>query len=265
MHKVITLTTDFGSGEYVAAMKGVILSINPHVRIIDVSHTIKPQEVLEGAYVLYSTAQYFTQAIHVGVVDPGVGTERAGLLIQCENGFLVGPDNGLLVPCARKLGLTRVYKITNKSYLLDDVSYTFHGRDIFAPVAAHLSKGVEPKEIGEAMDDYEDLNLEYHEEKENMLEGKVIHVDSFGNLITSLTKEIVKRYIKFGSTVEIEMETGRERQKRKVHFLKSYGHAESRELLATISSSGLFEISQNQGSAQEIFKAGPGSIVRLHF
>ncbi len=265
MHKVITLTTDFGPGEYVAAMKGVILSINPDARIIDIAHTVKAQNVLEGAYLLYSVAPYFLQSIHVGVVDPGVGTERADLLIQCENGFLVGPDNGLLIPCARKLGLKKVYKIINKSYFLNDVSDTFHGRDVFAPVAAHVSKGVEAKEIGVAMDDYENLNLEYHVEKENMLEGKIIYVDNFGNLITSLTKDIVKRYINFGSSVEVEIETGTAKVKKRVRFLKSYGFGKRGELLATVSSSGFFEVSRNQGSAKELLGADTGSLIRLRF
>ncbi len=265
MRKVITLTTDFGWGEYVAAMKGVILSITLDARIIDITHTIKPQNVAEGAYILYSTAPYFTDTIHVGVVDPGVGTERAGLIIECDNGFLVGPDNGLLMPCARRLKLKKAYKITNQSYFLDPVSDTFHGRDIFAPVAAHLSKGVDSKEIGTPIDDYVDLRLEYHVEEDNTLKGSIIFVDSFGNLITSLTKAIIEKHLSFGDTVAIEIQSKAETIKKEMRFLRSYAFGEKRELLATISSSGFLEISCNIGSAQEILGADSGSAVKLRF
>ncbi|MEE9150712.1 MAG: SAM-dependent chlorinase/fluorinase [Thermoplasmata archaeon] len=265
MHKVITLTTDFGWNEYVAAMKGVIISINPDARIIDVSHTIKPQKVLEGAYVMYFLAPYFSNAIHVGVVDPGVGTERAGLIIECEVGFLVGPDNGLLIPCARRVGLKKIYRITNQRYFLDTVSDTFHGRDIYAPVAAHLSKGVDAKEIGEVIDEFVDLELEYHVEQDKTLEGKIIFVDSFGNLITSLPKSIIEKHLEFDNNVEIEFGSGMERIKKKVRFLKSYAFGEKGELLATISSGGFFEVSQNQDSAQRFLNVDVGSVIKLRF
>lgn len=263
MQKVITLTTDFCWGEYVAAMKGVILSINPDARVIDITHAIRPQNVLEGAYVLYSVAPYFSKAIHVGVVDPGVGTERAGLLIQCENGFLVGPDNGLLIPCARKMDLKQVYKITNKSYFLKPVSDTFHGRDIFAPVSAHLSMDVKAEEIGVAIDEYVDLRLEHHVEHDNTLEGKIIFVDSFGNLITSLSKDIIEKHLEFGDNVQIEIETETGWDKREVRFLRSYAFGEKGELIATISSSGFFEISRNQGDAKKLLNADSGSKIKL--
>jgi S-adenosylmethionine hydrolase len=265
MSKVITLTTDFGDGPYVAAMKGVILFIAPEINIIDICHTIRPQEINEGAYVLYSTAPYFKNAVHVGVVDPGVGTERAGLIIQCENGFLVGPDNGLLIPCARKLGLKKVYKISNSDYFLDEVSYTFHGRDIFAPVAAHLSKGVGTEEIGELKEDFVDLNFEYYVEKENRLEGKVIFIDNFGNLISSIQKEIIKKHLDFGDQLEIEVEGAKGSMKKKVRFLKSYSYGEKGEVLATISSSGFFEISCNCGSAYEVLGAEVDSPIKILF
>lgn len=265
MQKVITLTTDFGWSEYVAAMKGVILTINPDTCIIDINHNIKPQDVLGGAYILYSTAPYFLKAIHVGVVDPGVGTERAGLIIECENGFLIGPDNGLLLPCARRLGLKQIFKITNESYFFDTVSDTFHGRDIFAPIAGHISRGVDAHEIGEVIDEFVDLELEYHVKQDNVLEGKIIFADSFGNLITSLPKEIIGKHLEFGDKLEIELRGEVERIKKKVRFLKSYAFGEEGELLATISSSGFFEINQNQGNAQKLFDVDVGSVVKLRF
>lgn len=263
MYDIITLTTDFGRSEYVAAMKGVILSINPDARIIDISHDIRAQNVVGGAYVLYSTAPHFTGAVHVCVVDPGVGTERAGLVIVCEKGVLVGPDNGLLLPAARALGLKKVYSITNKKYFLKEISNTFHGRDIFTPVAAHISKGVKPEDMGEEMDEYVDISLKYHVESQGYLEGKIIHVDTFGNLITSITKEVIKKDFDFGDAMDIEFESKNGNINKKLPFLPSYGHAEKGDLMTTISSSGFFEIACNQCSAHNILKFDYGDVIRV--
>lgn len=263
MQNVITLTTDFGWSEYVATMKGVILTINPDTRIIDINHNIKPQDVLAGAYVLYSTAPYFLKAIHVGVIDPGVGTEREGIIIECENGFLIGPDNGLLLPCARRLGLDQIYKITNESYFLDDVSETFHGRDIFAPVAAHISRGVDIKDMGEVIEEYIDLKLDYYRVNDKIIEGKINFVDNFGNLITSIPKEIVGKHIDFGKMIDIEIMGETKKIKKQIPFLRSYAFGKKGDLLATISSSGFFEISCNQGSAQRILNVDTGSLIKI--
>lgn len=265
MSEVITLTTDFGWGEYVAQMKGVILSINPKAAIIDITHNIKPQNILEGAYILYSVTPYYPNGIHVGVVDPGVGTERAGLIVECKNGFFVGPDNGLLIPGARNLGLKKIYKITKRDYFSDPVSNTFHARDIFAPVASHLSKGVLGKEIGELVDEYVDLTLEYYVENENTLEGKIIFIDSFGNLISSLPKKVIENHLDFGDQVKIELEGGQGRIRRSLRFLRSYGFGEKEELLSTMSSSGFFEISVNQGNAKELLHVEVGIPIKLRF
>jgi S-adenosylmethionine hydrolase len=263
MNDLITLTTDFGLSEYVAALKGVILSINPGARIIDISHDIRPQNMVGGAYVLYCTVPYFPDVVHVGVVDPGVGTERAGLVISCEKGVLVGPDNGLLLPAARALGLKKVYNITNGQYFQKEISNTFHGRDIFAPVAAHISMGVELDDIGEEVDEYVDLSLKYHVESEGIVKGKIIHVDTFGNLITSITKETINKHHDFGDTLSIEYQGKIEKIKKTLPFLPSYGHAEKGELLATISSSGFFEIACNQCSAAKVLNFDSGDIIRL--
>jgi S-adenosylmethionine hydrolase len=263
MYGIITLTTDFGSSEYVAAMKGVILSVNPDVRIIDLSHNVRPQNILDGAYLLYSIAPYFVNTVHVGVVDPGVGTERAGLVIACEKGVLVGPDNGLLLPAARVMGLKKVFSITNKKYFSKEVSNTFHGRDIFAPVAAHISKGVMPEDIGEEVDEYVDLSLKYHVEKNNDIEGRIIHVDTFGNLITSISKDIITKHHEFGDLLDIELESTDGMKPKKLPFLPSYGHSEKGDILATISSSNFFELACNQCSAAYSLKLDIGDKVRI--
>lgn len=263
MQNVITLTTDFGLSEYVAAMKGVILTINPDARIVDISHTISPQGIIEGAYVLYSTASYFPRAVHVGVVDPGVGTERIGLVLECENCYLVGPDNGLLIPCAIKMGLKRAFRISDQKYLLKEVTDTFHGRDIFAPVAAHISKGVSISEIGEEIEEYVELHLKHHVKHDDMLEGNIIFVDRFGNMITSLDKEIISECFDFGSLLKIELVNKDNRIKKEMNFLKSYGFGEKGELITTISSSGFFEIAVNQGSAKDTLGAKQGDLIRI--
>jgi S-adenosylmethionine hydrolase len=257
MKNLITLSTDFGLGEYVAAMKGVIMQINPKARIVDITHLIRRQNLIEGAYVLFSTASYFPNAVHVGVVDPGVGTSRWGLLIECERGILVGPDNGLLLPCARKLGLKKVFKLSNSRYFLKPVSNTFHGRDIFAPVAAHLTKGIKSNEIGEEWNEYQNLKLEYHEKQNGKLKGKILFIDRFGNLITSIPKEIIDKYLTFGDEVKIEFAGITNSVIKKVRFVKTYGKEEPGNLLATISSSGFLEISSNMGSALELIKVAP--------
>jgi S-adenosylmethionine hydrolase len=257
MNDLITLTTDFGLGAYAAAMKGVIMNINPHSKIVDITHLVRRQNLIEGAYVLYATAPYFPHCVHVGVVDPGVGTSREGLLIECERGVLVGPDNGLLLPCARKLGLRRIFRLSNPKYFLEPLSNTFHGRDVFAPVAAHLTRGVKPSEMGEEFKDYMDLKLEYHEEINGNLKGRLLFIDRFGNLITSISREIMEKYLKYNDEIKIEFVGRGNSEIKKVRFVRTYGDEEPGELLATISSSGFLEISCNMGSALEIIKVAP--------
>lgn len=244
---MITLTTDIG-WEYVAQMKAVILSINSNERIIDISHSISAHNILEGAFVLYKTVPHFPFAVHIGVVDPSVGTERRGIIVDCKRGVMVGPDNGLLIPAARELGLRSVYEITNPEYFLDKVSNTFHGRDIFAPVAAHLSKGIGPKEMGIKIEDYEDMDFGKGRIKNNIIEGKVIFIDKFGNVVTNIPGEQISSAFKHGDSIEI----GINGKTFMLKFLKSYGYVEEGEALATISSFALFEISCNQRRANEV-------------
>jgi len=148
MSAIVTLTTDFGAGEYIGAMKGAILTVDPEATIVDIDHSIRPHDIRHGAYVLYAAVPYYPFAAHVGVVDPGVGTKRRAIVCVCEGAFLVGPDNGLLIPAARRLGLKEVREITNRKLGRPELSDTFHGRDLFAPVAAHLMSGTKVKEWG---------------------------------------------------------------------------------------------------------------------
>ena len=251
---VITLTTDFGSDVgYVAAMKGVILSINGGANIIDISHSILPQNIPHGAFVLFSVAKYFENAIHVGVIDPGVGTERNGLIIECENGVLIGPDNGLLIPAAELLGIESVFKITYPLTETDSVSSTFHGRDIFAPLAGQLSLGKPIAEFGVKCDEYMGLNLFDVSDYDLAIQGKILNIDRFGNIITNIPRSIVEKYFKNGDEVRIcQGPPGSDlRFNGKLPFMNTYADVPEGKLLALISSTELLELAANRSNANE--------------
>lgn len=261
--KIITLTTDFGLTDgYPAAMKGVILSINPQINIIDITHSILPQNISQGAFILYSVVNYFPSAIHIGVVDPGVGTTRAGLVFKCGSGTLIGPDNGLLVPAAERLGIQAVYKITNVDYLLGNISSTFHGRDIFAPVAAHISKGAPLENVGDKVEKYVELNQFEVSETKNSISGKVLNIDNFGNIITNIQKRLIEKYFEIDDTLYIKVSSGKQKVL-KIPYKTTYDAIARGELLATISSSGLLEIAGNQCNADEKLKIKISDIITI--
>lgn len=240
----ITLTTDLGT-VYAAEMKGKILSINPTANIVDITHTVSPQNTTEGAFVLRSVVHHFPgDTIHICVVDPRVGTERKGLIVVCEGGVLLGPDNGVLMPAAERLGLKSVYGITNQKYLAEKISSTFHGRDVFAPVAAHLSKGVRPEAIGKKTDKYKHLEKGEITTNKDRISGEIMYIDQFGNIITNIGSDLLKKF-KWNDKVNVRL-GGRTLT---LKFLPSYGHAKKNELLLTISSFDLLEIACNMDNA----------------
>lgn len=191
---LITLTTDFGEGSpYVAAMKGVILSVNPAVRLIDITHSVRPRYIRQGARILAETTPLFPAGtIHLAVVDPGVGSQRRIIYAHIGDQRYVAPDNGLLGDLAQAVLPSKIVSITEREFWRPQVSPTFHGRDIMAPVAAHLSLGVRPERLGPAVD--EALALDRPEVKilANQIQGEVASVDSFGNLITNITAEMLE-------------------------------------------------------------------------
>lgn len=189
----ITLTTDFGSGSlYTAAMKGVILSINPAANIVDVSHEVPPQDVRQGAVVLEDVTGWFPPGtIHVAVVDPGVGTERAIVYARIGGQDYVAPDNGLLSRLAAKTPPEKIIRLNRPEYWLQPVSATFHGRDVMAPVAAHLSLGLDPERLGPAVETLAGLSWPNVRQTPDKIEGAVLQIDSFGNLITNVTAEML--------------------------------------------------------------------------
>jgi S-adenosyl-L-methionine hydrolase (adenosine-forming) len=257
---IITLTTDFGD-LYPAAMKAVILGINPSVQIVDVTHSIRQAGIREGAFALYSLVSYFPpKTVHVGVVDPGVGTSRRALAIktgkQGQKQFLVGPDNGLLIPAARRLGEMEIYEITNRDFILKSgISVTFHGRDILAPVGAHLSEGIEIEKVGPRMSDFVDLDFGNFGIDGPFLIGEVIFADSFGNVITNIPEDMILKFSTFGSQVEVNG--------RQVPFIQTYSFAGQEEPLILIGSHGFLEIAVNGGSAALKFGLKNGDKVAI--
>jgi len=190
---IITLTTDFGTGSpYVGAMKGVILSINPAATIIDISHAVPAQDITRGALVLEDTTPWFPDGtIHVAVVDPGVGTARAILYARIGAQQYIAPDNGLLSRLMARWQPSMVLRLTATEHWLPAVSYTFHGRDIMAPVAARLSLGLDPRLLGPAAGQLDQLDLPLPQVIDEKVRGEVISIDSFGNLITNIAFDLL--------------------------------------------------------------------------
>lgn len=251
---LITLTTDFGS-VYPAAMKGVILGINPHAIIVDITHSIPHADIKSGAFALYSVIPYFPKGtVHVAVVDPGVGTTRKSIVISAGGQFFVGPDNGLMIPAASWLGKMEVRKITNFG-LLGEVSATFHGRDIFARIGAYLSEGMPLEEVGEMTVDHVHLDFGTVEVGADFISGQVIYVDDFGNVITNIQASDVFSKFRFEEQVRVFGNS--------MPFLETYGYAGEGELLALIGSHGFLEIAVNGSSASKTLKIESGEEVRV--
>ena len=246
---LITLTTDFGLDDpYVGIMKGVILSIHPNCQIIDITHGIAPQNILTGAIALRTSFHFFPKGtIHVAVVDPGVGGFRRPLLVQTEDYFFVGPDNGILSPALEQERDLRIYHLTQDRFFVKPVSQTFHGRDIFAPVAAWLSKGTPPSEFGPQIQDIFPLQVPQPRQAGKRIIGIILGVDKFGNLITNLTmRDFPEQVRKF--TLRIASQEIRD------HF-RSYAEAKLKNPFTIFGSSGYLEISVYQGSAARLLKA----------
>jgi len=244
---IITLTTDFGLKDpYVGIMKGVILSINPEARIVDISHQIEPGDITHAAGLIQETFTFFPKdTIHVGVVDPGVGSGRRPILVKIEDHFFVGPDNGLFWPVINAHQAVKIIHLTEKGYFLPHISHTFHGRDIFAPVAAHLSHGADPLKMGAIIRDPVPLHSATLEKNEDILCGQIVRVDNFGNMITNIHREDLAQFTGTGKTVikvgSLIIE----------NVQKTYAEAKKDEALALIGSSGYLEIAVNLGRASE--------------
>lgn len=255
---LITLTTDFGlSDHYVAAMKGVILSICPAARIVDLSHGVGAFEIAEAAFVLSQAYRYFPRrAVHVVVVDPGVGTSRRPILARAASQYFIAPDNGVLsMIYAREAHKVRA--ISSDRYFLKPVSHTFHGRDIFAPVAAHLARGIAPARFGKLIDDY--LRLSFDKPARTgrrAWTGAILKVDRFGNIVTNFSVEDFPDLDKHA----FEMAVGPQR----VHVLaRHYAECGPGEPFLIVGSSGYYEISVGQASAAKMLGCATGAPLEL--
>ena len=243
MRRIITITTDFGLADhYVGSMKGVILDINPECSVIDITHEIPKYDITKAALIVRNFYKYFPgDAIHVVVVDPGVGSERKPIAVESEHGIFVGPDNGVFSYVINEV--SKVFEITNKKFMLEDISSTFHGRDIFTPTAAHLSLGASVSDVGEELSSPTLLNFKQPIIIDNEITGEVIYTDSFGNLITNIPSEelsAVSEVIVGGHVIDT--------------VATSYNDVKAGDILAIIGSSGFLEISVNQGNASELIK-----------
>jgi hypothetical protein len=242
---LITLLTDFGLKDaYVGALKGVILSINPAATIIDISHDISPQNILQGAFILSQAAPYFPKdTIHVAVIDPGVGTSsRRPILVETSRYLFVGPDNGMFGLVLQSEKIRKVIYLSNREFFLKDMSRTFHGRDVFAPVAAYLSLGVNPATFGKKGVKIKKHRLERPRVNKGVINGTIIHIDRFGNVITNIQEELITP-IKPGAFI---LKVGDKVIK---NLVGTYGNAKRGETVALIGSSGVLEIAKRDGSA----------------
>ena len=254
--------TDFGLEDaYNAQMKGVILRINPNVRIVDLCHSIAPQDVRRGAIIIGDSYRYFSSGtVHVCVVDPGVGTARKILCLVAESGIFLAPDNGLLEIVIRNERRKRIFSVENARFFRDYVSPTFHGRDIFAPVAAHLSLGLEPRLLGPEVRKVVRLKIPEPLFRKGVLRGEVLYADRFGNLITNITRGNITSHFspKEAETLKVRVES------RLVGaIMKTYSEGEIGEVLALFGSSECVEIAARDGSAAKILSAKPGTPVSL--
>jgi len=260
---LITLLSDFGlTDPYVAEMKAVISSISPEARIIDISHSIEKFNIRMGAYVLASAARYFPKCtIHVAVVDPSVGTKRRALLIETKHAFYIGPDNGLLMLAAQIDGVQHVYSITNPKLMLQQVSLTFHGRDVFAPAAAHLANGTPPTNFGDEISDYAVPRFSKPVLKTGELRGEILHIDDFGNIVTNImSKDLERIGARPRHLLSIKMKN---KPRKKIRLCSAYGDVASETVLALIGSHNFLEIAVNQGNAAEKFKTKVGDAVAV--
>ncbi len=251
--RIITLTTDFGTSDtYVGIMKGVILSINPKAQIVDLTHAIPPQDIYEAAFSIYAARSYFPKGtIHIIVVDPGVGSDRQAIVSHIDNAFFVCPDNGVLsylLHSAESAGAHPIdsVAIQNAAYCLPEVSNTFHGRDIFAPVAAHLSLGVPLGDIGPPVKTLVRLSIPKIDTSGDTLIGQIIKIDRFGNLITNISKGTFEAFL--NDDVNYEIRAGNASLNR---LNSAYADAEIGEPLAIMGSLALLEIAVNGGNAEK--------------
>jgi S-adenosylmethionine hydrolase len=259
---IVTLTSDFGlSDHFVGTMRGVILNIEPEAEIVDICHSVQPFDVLDGALTIAQAYSYFPSGtVHVVVVDPGVGSARRPILVSTEKQYFVAPDNGVLSLIYNREERIRVRHVTGEHYFLQPLSNTFHGRDIFAPVAGYLAKGVDGAKFGDEISDYVRFNAPKPKPvDERTFRGVVLKVDRFGNLVTNFTSQDIP--VLFQPTPPpFKILVG----KREITELHShYAEGSPNEVFGILGSMGYLEIAANRAPAVQLVGSGKGSEVNI--
>jgi S-adenosylmethionine hydrolase len=252
--QVITLTTDFGTRDwFVGTMKGVILSVNPRASVVDLTHEIPGSDIRAGAFALMASCRFFPKGtVHVAVIDPGVGGQRKAIAVKTRDYFFVGPDNGVLSFALAQEQIRAVHALTNEDFFLQPISSTFHGRDIFAPVAAHLSKGLPIQKLGPPLKSFTRLTWPQPRFSPNQIRGEIIYCDRFGNAITNLRLEDLPETTRTSWQIQFK-------RQRVCPLAAFYQAVPIGKPVAIVGSSGLIEIAVNGGSAAEMFRLKVGN------
>jgi S-adenosylmethionine hydrolase len=257
---IITLTTDFGTSDHlVGVLKGVILNILPNATLVDINHHVVPMDLLDGALTIGTAYSYFPpRTVHVVVVDPGVGTQRRPILVSGEQHYFVAPDNGVLSVVYDREPAVKVRHVTAEHYFLNPVSPTFHGRDIFAPVAAWLAKTYQSEVFGDEISDYVRFTLPRPKANGAVLKGVVLRVDAFGNLMTNLKAEDLPATV--ASSGQIKLKVGNTQIEK---LAQTFAQGGAGEPVAIVGSSGFVEVAVNKGHAARTLSAHRGTEVTL--
>jgi S-adenosylmethionine hydrolase len=257
---IVTLTTDYGTSDHlVGVLKGVVLRIVPNATIVDINHHVVPFDVLDGALTVAAAYRYFPpRTVHVVIVDPGVGTARRPILVTADQYHFVAPDNGVLSLIYEREPAVTVRHITAEHYFLNPVSNTFHGRDIFAPVAAWVAKTYQTEAMGEEISDYVRFTLPRPKAVGSAKKGVVLRVDSFGNLMTNFTAEDLPEAA--GPDGKIKLQVGGKTVEK---FAQTFAQGAAGEPLAILASSGFLEIAVNKGQAARVLGVNRGAEVLL--
>jgi S-adenosylmethionine hydrolase len=256
---IITLMSDFGTTDwFVGSMKGVILGINPQAAVVDITHEIPGGSIHAAAFALLASYRCFPQnTIHVAVVDPGVGSSRAAIAVRTQNYVFVGPDNGILSLALAQESVLEIRRLDHSQYFHKPVSHTFHGRDVFAPVAAHLTLGVPLKDFGTELTKYVQVAWPQASVRDSVVHGEVVYIDHFGNAITNITAADLAKLAQHAPSVFLRSE--------EVCAVKNYyQEVASGEAVAVIGSSGFLEIGVNGGHAVRALGLRLGESVELH-
>lgn len=256
---IITLTTDYGTSDHlVGVLKGVILRIAPNATVVDINHNVVPFDVLDGALTIAAAYRYFpARTVHLVVVDPGVGTARRPILVTADQFYFVAPDNGVLSLIYERESAVSVRHITAEHYFLSPVSATFHGRDIFAPVAAWLAKSYQTEAMGEEISDHVRFALPHPKTVGSTRKGLVLRVDTFGNLMTNFTAEDLQGA---GADGKINLQVGGKRVEK---LAQTFAQGAAGEPVAIVGSSGFVEIAVNKGHAARVLGVNRGAEVIL--